>query len=271
MALFERKVCSMCGEKAGMLTRQKIADGYICGDCRARCSSNLTWREFESMTSDNVYAHMAWVEQNEETFRREFRESYAINCGVMGGTHVMSVDELHGWWVPAGNTHDIIEANQVISYRLELETKRLSPDEIRNPRRTRMPMPPMGMPGCAPDEEITVMKVIVEVNHPWLRVIEMKVMNAVFVTEADIRAGYEAAQRIFMYFDQQRMRPMRPAAPARPVPPHAAQVPPRPVPPRPAPAGEDPAQELMKYKQLLDMGAITREEYEIKKRQLLGL
>lgn len=31
------------------------------------------------------------------------------------------------------------------------------------------------------------------------------------------------------------------------------------------------ADELMKYKQLLDAGAITQDEYDIKKRQILGL
>ncbi len=36
-------------------------------------------------------------------------------------------------------------------------------------------------------------------------------------------------------------------------------------------SGNNDADELMKYKQLLDAGAITQEEYEIKKRQILGL
>lgn len=39
--------------------------------------------------------------------------------------------------------------------------------------------------------------------------------------------------------------------------------------PPPGPAISD-ADEIMKYKQLLDMGAITPEEYEAKKKQLLG-
>lgn len=33
----------------------------------------------------------------------------------------------------------------------------------------------------------------------------------------------------------------------------------------------DPADEIMKYKKLLDAGAITQEEYDVKKKQLLGL
>ncbi len=36
-------------------------------------------------------------------------------------------------------------------------------------------------------------------------------------------------------------------------------------------AGTSAADEILKYKQLLDMGAITQEEYDAKKKQLLGL
>ena len=32
-----------------------------------------------------------------------------------------------------------------------------------------------------------------------------------------------------------------------------------------------PADELIKYKQLLDMGALTKEEFDIKKKELLGV
>jgi hypothetical protein len=41
--------------------------------------------------------------------------------------------------------------------------------------------------------------------------------------------------------------------------------------PAPAQDGQNPADEIKKYKQLLDMGAITQEEYEAKKKQLLNL
>lgn len=39
----------------------------------------------------------------------------------------------------------------------------------------------------------------------------------------------------------------------------------------PEPVQVSPANEILKYKQLLDMGAITQEEYDAKKKQLLGL
>lgn len=51
----------------------------------------------------------------------------------------------------------------------------------------------------------------------------------------------------------------------------AQQQPSRPAPSRPAAAGIGAAEELKAYKELLDSGAITQEEFDAKKRQILGL
>ena len=264
MGLFDKKFCCVCGSKAGMLTRQKINGDYICGDCRSKCSCHLTWREFEAMSIDDVHAHLAYMAENDAMFHNEFRETSSINIGILGGTRVISIDDRNGWWVPEGRpTHDLLTTDQVISYRLELDTRPLSEEDRHKPGRPHMPMPPMGMPGCAPGEEITGMKVIVNVDHPWIRVVELNVMNAIFVTDGDIRAGYECAQRIFMYFEQAKRHAAFQARTAVPFSmPHQ---------PAPAPAGSDPVETLKKYKELLDMGAITPDEYEAKKRQLLNL
>ena len=61
---------------------------------------------------------------------------------------------------------------------------------------------------------------------------------------------------------QQSQQPQ--AAPYQPP----VQTPPR---PQAAPVVQDAADEIRKYKELLDMGAITQEEFDAKKRQLLGL
>ena len=61
----------------------------------------------------------------------------------------------------------------------------------------------------------------------------------------------------------QQPQPGPAAAPYQPV-----QTPPR---PQAAPVVQDAADEIRKYKELLDMGAITPEEFEAKKKQLLGL
>ena len=62
---------------------------------------------------------------------------------------------------------------------------------------------------------------------------------------------------------------MRPAAPPYPQPPIVA-APQQGVAPQQG-GRPDAAEELKKFKELLDMGAITQEEYDEKKKQLLGL
>lgn len=254
MGLFDKKMCCICGSKAGMLTRQKIKDDYICGDCRGKCSPQMTWRQFEAMSPADVKAHMEYVVHNEENYKNFFNETYTINSGILGRTPVVSVDENNGWWVPAGTAKpDILTFDQVITTRLELDTRRLTDEERQKPNRARMPMPPYGMPGCASDEEITSMKMIVQVNHPWISEVTLTVMNALMVTEGDIRAGYECARQIMDYFN-------RKAATVRTA--QAAQ---------PKNSGSDPAEMIRKFKELLDMGAITQEEFDAKKKQLLNL
>ena len=38
MALFEKKFCDLCNEKVNLLTRQKLSDGFLCGDCKKKLS-----------------------------------------------------------------------------------------------------------------------------------------------------------------------------------------------------------------------------------------
>ena len=38
MGLFEKKFCSVCGEKIGMLGNRKLEDGNLCRDCAKKLS-----------------------------------------------------------------------------------------------------------------------------------------------------------------------------------------------------------------------------------------
>ena len=53
MALFSKKVCSICGEKSGLLSNQKLADGNLCKNCREKLSP------FCRLTGENTVAEIA--------------------------------------------------------------------------------------------------------------------------------------------------------------------------------------------------------------------
>ena len=38
MGLFSAKTCELCGAKAGMLTKLKLAEGYLCSRCKKKVS-----------------------------------------------------------------------------------------------------------------------------------------------------------------------------------------------------------------------------------------
>jgi membrane protease subunit (stomatin/prohibitin family) len=62
------------------------------------------------------------------------------------------------------------------------------------------------------------------------------------------------------------------STPPPPAPPAAAAPAPAPAPPAPAaPAADDPMAQLAKFKEMLDAGLITQEDYDAAKNKVLGL
>lgn len=63
MGLFSKK-CSICGEKAGMISGKKLVDGNICGDCINKLSP---WFDaFSDSTVDDIKAQMAWRDSQKD-------------------------------------------------------------------------------------------------------------------------------------------------------------------------------------------------------------
>ncbi len=247
-----------------MLTRQKLGDkNYICGDCVDKCSPNLHWDSYEKMTRQNVLDSMAYTEANDELFKTQFKETEVIKTGIWGGTKVLSVDSVNGWWVVANqNRPDVFSFDQIANWQLKLDTVAKNEDEMKERKRPVMP-PRQDMPMCRRDEKINKMYVRVTLRHPFLTYVDLDVMNAIIVTDGDIEAGYEAALRIFNLFE--RYMYQQPYQPQQNYGYAGTQV------NTAAPASSvDAAAELKKFKELLDMGAITKQEYDAKKRQLLG-
>ena len=62
MGIFSKKECSICGDKSGLLSNKKLADGNLCKECRARLSPfyDLTNKD----TVAGVAAQLRYREQN---------------------------------------------------------------------------------------------------------------------------------------------------------------------------------------------------------------
>ncbi|MBQ7887342.1 MAG: SHOCT domain-containing protein [Clostridia bacterium] len=270
MEFFRKKFCCLCGKKAGLLGRQEIAGGeYLCGDCRVKCSAEITSERYLELTKDEIEAQFELLKKDAQHAQDEFEETSAVIKGTFTTTTIFSVDEKRGAWrAPASLNGFVYGFDQVKDYYLHLDTRYLTQEE-REDRRDHGALGMMDflaglahgvsmdrrLPVCPPDEEITKMEVYVVVDHPYADQVCIPVMDAIFVSSSDIRDGYRAAAEIISLLDcgiaahEESLKGTDGAQ-------HAEMI---------------AIEAIKKYKELLDAGAITKEEFDAKKRQLLNM
>lgn len=277
MGLFSKKECVRCGNKAGLLTRKKLADDeYLCGDCVDECSPELTSDDFRTMTADDVEEHIKSVQEDAERYRNEFVKTKIFRTQmVLKNKDILYADDSHGWWVNATRENpDVFTYDQVASFRLDLDTSTKDDEDDKDKDLSllntlyesaalmsmRQQYP--DMPIASPREQIERMEFVVYLkNRPYISEVRIPVMDALVPSEGDIEGGYETAYQLMNFFkslsswsgSQQAAVPSQ-AAPAAAV--------------SPAP---DMADQLLKLKQLLDAGILTQDEFDAKKKQILGL
>ena len=62
MGLFDKKYCSICGEKIGFLGNRKLEDGNLCKNCSAKLSPWFSDRR--SSTVEEIREQLAYREEN---------------------------------------------------------------------------------------------------------------------------------------------------------------------------------------------------------------
>lgn len=62
MGLFDRKYCSVCGQKIGLLGNRKLEDGNLCKDCAGKLSPWFSDRRHS--TVDEIKSQLAYRESN---------------------------------------------------------------------------------------------------------------------------------------------------------------------------------------------------------------
>ena len=64
MGLFDKKYCSICGEKIGLLGNRKLEDGNLCKDCAKKLPYWFDDRRHS--TVDEIKAQLAYREENQK-------------------------------------------------------------------------------------------------------------------------------------------------------------------------------------------------------------
>lgn len=246
-------------------TRYKIADGgYICGDCRGRMSPNTDG--IGNMTLEDVEEQIRIKEENDERFRNDFAITRQFD---LDSKHqIMAVNDNSGEFAILKDANpDIFSFDHVTSYNIDLHTKALSEEERQNNSsvwgllnlilsddfRTKYPNVPRCPQGC----KVTGM--YFEINfgdNPFnADQIRIDMMPGWTDSEADVEKAYRCANEMYQCFDDHRSG-------QRSVSANRVQT------------GSDDAnaiEQVKKLKELLDIGALTQEEFDKKKKELLNL
>lgn len=120
MGLFDKKYCSICGEKIGLLGNRKLEDGNLCKDCAKQLSPWFSERRHS--TVEEIKQQLAYRSDNKEKVARfKVTRSFGKYWRVL-------IDDTHRWFAV---THDrsLSEANPDILSFDDLTECRLDIDE----------------------------------------------------------------------------------------------------------------------------------------------
>lgn len=264
----KKKICALCGGKVGLLG-YKLAEGqFLCSDCRSGCTPG-TNLDFKSMTPDDVRANIAVASENQRKGQEEFKATRQFFTGAGHDKPVIFVDENHGWFMNAAkedgwvyNIDDISYYNMRLSTTpLEEEDKKGFLDWLFAPDfYSAYPE----LPQCPFNEKIIGAYLTIRLldNELGVTDFEVDVFPGFFTTESDVRGSYECCHDFYQFMQEWRMhrnaaQNTSPAAPAEAAP--------------AASGSEDITETLTKLHGLLQAGILTQEEFDSKKKQLLGL
>ena len=122
MGLFEKKFCSVCGEKIGMLGNRKLEDGNLCRDCAKKLSPWFDERRHS--TVEQIKSQLEYREKNQEA-----AEQFSITR-TFGEDDLICIDEDKGKFLVA-RTSDIATENPDVLDLAQVTGCELDTDENR--------------------------------------------------------------------------------------------------------------------------------------------
>lgn len=311
MGLFgPKKMCPVCGNKASRFLPLKVEGEPLCGDCSSKVlelPSEMQDSVLETMTSLQEY--FAVFDEN-SALRQRFQQSYRHDFGILGGCICLDTDNRLLRLSSSDNAF-VFEPENIKLFRIsedsaplfegtkdalvcyrstapdraksmgrEVDRFRLEKRQCEQLRHMEEEMERqakergdtytsryISLPDVTTLNPFQKYYVYLELDHPYRKMQkEFKETGPGFSDYDTSIEGYleayEASWQEMRALADNMMAVINPDAPERQV--GATN---EPAPDAPA----DPVTEIQRYKELLDSGAITEEEFAAKKRQLLGI
>lgn len=88
-----KKNCAVCKDKASVLTRIRLNDGFLCNDCAKKCSEHLD--DYDEITAEEIKKHLEYRERNKSSKSlTEFKATLTL-----GEYEILKIDEKHRTWL----------------------------------------------------------------------------------------------------------------------------------------------------------------------------
>lgn len=254
MGLFgEKEKCAVCGRKISMLTKVKIVDGIICGDCRKKCSP-LAKVGLQSV--DQVIERIKAREVNAKKVA-QFTPTDVV------GNYIKVDRNSRTWRCPALDKEpDIFPFSTLIDFELVEDGVSITKGGLGSAVAGGVLFGGVGAIvdgglGKKQKDVVHKMSIILNLRDEWIPRMEIALIKA------ETKKG-GVVYKLNKDLAQQMLSLLTTITDIEESEDHNIN--------QPTPSTEkSAADELLKFKQLLDMGAITQDEFDAKKKQLLGL
>ena len=238
MGLFGNKeTCSLCGGKVSMLGKLQVTDGVVCGACRAKCSPLAT--SLPLMTVKQISDHIQERDRNAVAYK-----SFSPTDRV--GNYLMIDRRAQTWCSPCldKKNPDLFPFSDILDFELVEDGVSITKGGLGSA------IVGSGI-GKKQKDMVNRMAVVINMRNPLVSKVEIPLITAEtkrggLTHKSSKQLGEQIVALLSVIVDSQRHTSAQ----------HGA--------------GSS-ADELLKFKQLLDAGAITQDEYDAKKKEILGL
>lgn len=250
MGLFGNKeTCSLCGGKVSMLGKLQVTDCVVCGACRAKCSPLAT--SLPLMTVKQISDHIQERDRNAVAYK-----SFSPTDRV--GNYLMIDRRAQTWCSPCldKKNPDLFPFSDILDFELVEDGVSITKGGLGSAIVGGAVFGGVGAIvgsgiGKKQKDMVNRMAVVINMRNPLVSKVEIPLITAEtkrggLTHKSSKQLGEQIVALLSVIVDSQRHTSAQ----------HGA--------------GSS-ADELLKFKQLLDAGAITQDEYDAKKKEILGL
>lgn len=254
MGLFGgNEACAICGGKVSALAKVKISDGLICQDCMKKCAP------ISSIGLKSSVQIKQRIQQRIENLAKY--QSFSPTDSVPGHLEIDRVNKLWCVPIPDKKNPDLFSFSDLLEYELSEDGTSVTKGGLGSAVVGGLAFGGVGAIvggglGKKQKDIVTSMSVAITIRNDFVSRIEIPLISSETKKGSFIHSGMkDIGNRIVSLLNVISSTVQNEA----PQPSVSSSV------------GTSAADELLKFKQLLDIGALTQDEYDAKKKQLLGL